>query len=190
MLVDTIGMMIQVVDAEGQTIGEIEKIAAHQDGGVWHRAISVFLFDVQGRLLLQRRAATKYHFAGLWANSCCSHPEVGELPLDAALRTIGVELGITPQVEEISQITYEAFDARSGLTEKEFDHIFAGNWNEGLVPNPEEVNGVRWVSAQDLSQEMKDSPERFVPWLSEILRGLKAQDFARPEVLVNFLERY
>ncbi|UKL12802.1 isopentenyl-diphosphate Delta-isomerase [Pseudomonas savastanoi] len=84
-----------------------EKIEAHQSG-LLHRAISVFLFDKDGRLLLQRRSASKYHAAGLWANSCCGHPRPGELPIDAAVRRLQEELGIHSELNSWGHICYEA----------------------------------------------------------------------------------
>src|SRR5207248_1208560 len=63
-----------LVDEQDRPVGTAPKLAAHQDGGRLHRAFSVFIFDSAGRMLLQRRAASKYHFGGLWTNTCCSHP--------------------------------------------------------------------------------------------------------------------
>lgn len=162
-------MTIQVVDDEGKTIGEIEKIAAHQNGGVWHRAISVFLFDSFGRLLIQKRAKGKYHFAGLWANSCCSHPSANETPAEAANRAMQFELGISATVSEIGVVRYEATDAASGQTEREHDHILVGRFLGQISPNTEEIAAIRWVALAELKQEIQLRPEQFAPWLPTIL---------------------
>ena len=79
---------VVLVDSSDREVGTEEKLAAHQRG-VLHRAFSVFVFDPSGRLLLQRRAAIKYHSAGLWSNSCCGHPSPGEKTIDAAGRRLG-----------------------------------------------------------------------------------------------------
>ena len=162
--------MIQIVDIDGRTMGEMEKISAHEKGGVWHRAISVFLFDINGRLLLQKRAKGKYHFAGLWANSCCSHPTVDETIEHAAMRAIKHELGIETSVKEVAVVRYSALDPVSGHTEKEHDHIMVGMFGSDLVPNPEEVELTRWISFKDLRAEIDWQPEKFAPWLPIILR--------------------
>jgi len=167
--------LLQIVDSEGVTVGEMEKLAAHRDGGTLHRAISVFLLDDTGRLLIQRRAAAKYHFAGLWANTCCSHPLRDETPAEAARRAVQFELGIEPAIEEVGVIIYSAHDAVSGLTEREYDHIFVGVWNDTLAPNPAEVKGVHWVSSFELRQELEAHPERFAPWLPVIVRSIREQ---------------
>ena len=62
-----------LVDLHDKQIGTKEKLQAHLDGDL-HRALSIFLFNDKGQWLLQKRALYKYHSAGLWTNSCCSHP--------------------------------------------------------------------------------------------------------------------
>lgn len=44
------------------------------DKGMLHRAFSTFLFNSEGKLLLQKRADTKITFPDCWTNTCCSHP--------------------------------------------------------------------------------------------------------------------
>ena len=74
--------LVILVDEQDRELGAMEKLAAHERGGTRHRAFSVFIVDPQGRWLLQRRAAGKYHFPGLWTNACCSHPRPGEATAD------------------------------------------------------------------------------------------------------------
>lgn len=161
--------MIQIVDDAGRTTGQLEKIAAHENGGVWHRAISVFLFDSEGRLLIQKRAEGKYHFAGLWANSCCSHPTTNETIEQAAERAVLHELGVYSIVKELAAVRYEAHDPITGHTEREHDHILVGTLTEEPTPNPTEVQATRWITLQDLATEIEQQPENFAPWLPIIL---------------------
>ncbi len=163
--------LLQVVNERGETIGSIGKLAAHQNGGTWHRAVSVFLFNPIGELLIQRRSMEKYHFAGKWANSCCSHPWPGESVASAALRTAERELGIEPELRELGAFRYSAQDSASGLTEKELDHVFVGRWDSDVPFLPTEVAEVRWVSLERLQLELDSNPEDFAPWLSQILDG-------------------
>lgn len=170
--------LLQVVNDRGETIGSIGKLAAHQKGGTWHRAISVFLFNPIGELLIQQRSSEKYHFAGKLANSCCSHPWPGESPLSAARRTTERELRVGPDLRELGVFRYSATDPISGLTEKELDHVFVGRW-DGPVPfAEEEVSEIRWVSLDQLKTEMKLHPEEFAPWLGLIVEGFEALSLA------------
>ena len=169
--IKNICMKIQAVDKDGNTIEEIEKLAAHENGGVWHRAISVFLFDQSGRLLIQKRSAGKYHFAGLWANSCCSHPSVAETPEQAAWRAMLLELGVSAKLTEVGVVRYEATDSISGHTEREHDHIFVGEFDGIVSANPEEVELVRLIDLEMLKMEIQEDEPAFAPWLPAILRS-------------------
>jgi isopentenyl-diphosphate delta-isomerase len=62
-----------LVDKKDNQIGVEEKRKAHLKGKL-HRAFSIFIFNKKGEILLQKRAKSKYHSAGLWSNTCCSHP--------------------------------------------------------------------------------------------------------------------
>ncbi|MEI7575385.1 MAG: isopentenyl-diphosphate Delta-isomerase [Armatimonadota bacterium] len=165
--------LLQVVNDRGETIGSIGKLAAHQNGGTWHRAISVFLFNAAGQLLIQQRALSKYHFAGKWANSCCSHPWPGESTMSASVRTAERELGIEVELKKLGEFRYSASDPVSGLTEKELDSVFVGRWDAEVPFSEEEVSAIRWVSLADLRSELATRPEDFAPWLGLILDGFE-----------------
>jgi isopentenyl-diphosphate Delta-isomerase len=166
------GLMDEIVcvDPEDRVVGVTSKLAAHTFPGRLHRAFSVMLVDDAGRLLLQRRALTKYHFAGLWANSCCGHPRPGEDPAAAAARRTFEELGVRPSsLVPCGSFRYEAHDPASGLAERELDHVFLGTYTTPPAPDAAEVAEVRLVTASDLATELQESPPRFAPWLREVL---------------------
>lgn len=156
-------IMIPAIDANGNHYA-IEKLEAHKLG-VLHEAISVFLFAGDD-LLIQRRALSKYHCGGLWANTCCTHPHWGETHRDAANRRMSEELGVTVPLREVSVIEYRA-DVGGGLIEHENVHVYRGDVKKSelkISPNPDEVCETRWISIDALSDEMKASPEQFAPW--------------------------
>lgn len=153
-----------LVDEQDRPLGVMGKLAAHERGGVRHRAFSVFIFDPQGRWLLQRRAAGKYHFPGLWTNACCSHPRPGEGTADAAHRRLQEELGFDCPLQERFQFEYQATSEAEGLTEHELDHVFTGIYSGAVDYDPEEVGNVRWVAPADLEREVSEHPETFTPW--------------------------
>ena len=162
-----------LVREDDTPIGECEKLAAHQDGGQLHRAFSIFVFDSQGRLMLQRRAREKYHFGGLWTNTCCSHPRPGETSLAAAQRRLTEELGFTVALTEVGSFLYRAEDATSGLTEHELDHVFFGEFSAAPTPNPAEVMDWRWQAIDEVEAELSAYPERFTPWFPLALTYIK-----------------
>jgi len=161
---------IVYVDGRDRPVGVASKLAAHAAPGRLHRAFSVQLADAGGRLLLQRRADAKYHFRGLWANSCCGHPGPGDVTSEAAARRTFEELGVWPRdLVACGSFVYEARDAASGLVEHEFDHVYVGRLDAEPRPDPAEVSAVRLVAPDELAAELTAAPETFVPWLSQVL---------------------
>lgn len=153
-----------LVDENDRPIGTEEKLRAHQNGGRLHRAFSVFIYNRDGRMLLQRRASGKYHFAGLWSNACCSHPRPEETTIDAARRRVREELGIDTELRDVRSFTYHAFDHASGLHEREIVHVLTGTYEGEIRPDLEEVAESRWLNVLDLRRETSSSPELFTPW--------------------------
>jgi isopentenyl-diphosphate Delta-isomerase len=110
-----------LVDENDNQIGLMPKMEAHEKA-LLHRAFSVFTFNDKGELLLQQRAADKYHSPLLWTNTCCSHQRDGETSLQAGRRRLQEEMGFTCELEEVFSFIYKApFD--NGLTEHELDHV-------------------------------------------------------------------
>ncbi|MEV0779273.1 isopentenyl-diphosphate Delta-isomerase [Streptomyces sp. NPDC050433] len=166
-------IMLELVDEDGNTIGTAEKLAAHQPPGRLHRAFSVFLFDAQGRLLIQRRALGKYHSPGVWSNTCCGHPYPGEAPFAAAARRTYEELGISPTLlAEAGTVLYNHPDPKSGLVEHEYNHLFVGLAQATLRPDPTEIGDTAFVTPAELDERHRSAP--FSAWFMSVL------DAARP----------
>ncbi|HJO25557.1 MAG: isopentenyl-diphosphate Delta-isomerase [Myxococcota bacterium] len=163
---------IILVDEQDREVGFAEKLAAHRDGGLLHRAFSIVLFDPGGDVLLQKRAAAKYHFGGLWTNACCGHPRRGEALEDAAHRRLREELGVASALRRVFALIYTAEDPGSGLTEREFDHVFVGVLTEVPQPDPAEIDGLRWIRGDELVRDVARHPEHYTPWFAELLERL------------------
>ncbi|TAE84394.1 MAG: isopentenyl-diphosphate Delta-isomerase [Bacteroidetes bacterium] len=156
-----------LVDDQNNEIGVMEKQEAHEKA-LLHRAFSVFIFNDKRELLLQQRALTKYHSAGLWTNTCCSHPRIGEQTKDAAQRRLKEEMGIeTPLLEKGTFIYKAAFD--NGLTEHELDFIYTGTYNHAPIINTQEVNAYRWLSLEKVQEDIALYPDNYTVWFKIIL---------------------
>ncbi len=165
------GAMVELVDPAGRTIGVVGKLEAHLPPGQLHRAISVFLLDGSDRLLIQRRAAAKYHSASLWSNTCCGHPSPGERPSQAASRRLAVELGLLVAAEELvvaGTVVYEVGDPASGLVEREYDHLFVGRATAQPHPDESEVAEIATISLADLTADSTNWPG-FTAWFPIVL---------------------
>ncbi len=162
--------MVILVDELDQEIGLMEKQEAHEKA-LLHRAFSVLIFNQLGETLLQQRAFSKYHSAGLWTNACCSHPRAGETTMDAAKRRLKEELGFSCDLQLKHSFIYKApFD--NGLTEHEFDHVFFGNYQGDMNLNPAEVAAVKWVSIDWLKRDVQLNPEQYTVWFRMILEKI------------------
>ena len=150
------------VDAEDRCLGTEEKLKAHREG-LLHRAFSVFLFNGRGELLLQRRALEKYHSAGLWTNTCCSHPRLDEDVAAAAARRLSEEMGIACPLRKAFSFIYRA-DVAPDLVEHELDHVFVGRFEGQARPDPSEVMDVRWLGAAALRREIASTPDAYSAW--------------------------
>ncbi len=159
-----------LVDEFDNSIGAMEKLEAHQKGAL-HRAFSIFVFNKQGELLIQRRALNKYHSAGLWSNTCCSHPRPNEKTLDAAKRRLKEEMGIETELIYKSHFIYKA-KFENNLTEFEYDHIFTGIYSKLPEINPEEADDFDWISITDLKEKIKINPEIFTVWFKIAIEKL------------------
>lgn len=164
---------IVLVDEKDRPVGYEEKIAAHTNGGKLHRAFSIFVFNSKGEILLQQRAGAKYHFPGLWSNSCCSHPLKGEELEKAVHRKLKQEFGFDTELKEVFTFTYEATDPESMLTEHEFDHAFVGRYDGVPKPNPEEIQDWKWTTPANLKKDLKANPKKFTPWFPIALERLE-----------------
>jgi isopentenyl-diphosphate delta-isomerase len=156
-------IVIPAVAADG-SLFPIGKMEAHRLG-VMHLAVSVFVMSGD-RILLQKRADGKYHCAGLWANSCCSHPQWGESAASAARRRLREELGLVLDLRETAELEYAA-DVSDGLRECEHVHVFIGLADHRtlvVAADPQEVSQTRWATRAEIESELAGDPDSFAPW--------------------------
>lgn len=164
---------VVLCDRDGNPLGRLGVLEAHQDGGVLHRAFSAFVFRDDGReLLLQQRSAHKRLFASRWANTCCSHPWPAEAGVvETAERRLREEFGFSLALRVAGSFVYRATDPASALTEYEHDTVLVGSAGAALSlhPDPHEIAAWRWVSVAALEQALRDDAECYAPWLPAAL---------------------
>ncbi len=151
-----------LVNENDEPVGVMDKQEAHRQG-VLHRAFSVFIFNSRGEMLLQQRARNKYHSGGLWTNACCSHPRPGEDTRQAAARRLKEEMGFTTPLKKVFDFVYEtSFD--NGLSEHEFDHVFAGEYDGVIRCNEEEVMDYCFKEIDAIQRSLQDEPQLYTSW--------------------------
>lgn len=153
---------VVLVDENDNDIGVMEKLQAHQEGKL-HRAFSIFIFNNKNEMLLQQRSLSKYHSAGLWANSCCSHPRPNETIKDAANRRLFEEMGMSCDLTIKTNFIYKSqFD--NGLTEHELDYVLVGYSNQEPIINKDEVEHYKWQSVSLIKEDIAANPNHFSFW--------------------------
>lgn len=164
-----------LVNENDEQIGLMPKMEAHEKA-VLHRAFSVFVFNNKNQLMLQQRAANKYHSPLLWTNTCCSHQRNGESNIEAGKRRLQEEMGFVCELEEKTSFIYKApFD--NGLTEHELDHIMVGYYNENPIINKEEVESFKFMTVEEVKHDMTVNPKLYTAWFKIIFE--KFYDFIK-----------
>jgi isopentenyl-diphosphate delta-isomerase len=176
---DTSFDQVILVDKNDRALGTMPKLDAHRRG-CRHRAISVIVRDGHGRLLLQQRAACKYHSPGLWTNTCCSHPRLDELAIDAASRRLVEEMGLLTSLGPLFTMRYRA-QLSNSLIEHEFVHVFGGISDKAPQPAASEVAGWRWMSWHDVQCDIDLRPQTYTVWFRRMVRdhGTEIAGFCR-----------
>ena len=151
-----------LVDESDNEIGVMEKLQAHQEG-LLHRAFSIFIFNSKNELLLQQRALTKYHSAGLWANTCCSHPRPNETIKDSANRRLHEEMGMSCDLNIKTNFIYTT-QFENGLIEHELDYVLVGFTNQNPILNPDEVESFKWQSITEIKMDILSNPQNYASW--------------------------
>ena len=155
-----------LVNENDEQIGTMPKMEAHEKA-LLHRAFSVFVFNDKNELMLQQRAAHKYHSPLLWTNTCCSHQRVGETNIEAGRRRLMEEMGFVVELEDTISFIYKApFD--NGLTEHEFDHVLIGYYKDVPKITPDEVASWKWMHLEAVKNDILEHPELYTEWFKII----------------------
>lgn len=157
-----------LVNEKDEPLGLMPKLEAHEKAQL-HRAFSVFILNDKNELMLQQRAAHKYHSPLLWANTCCSHQREGESNIEAGTRRLQEEMGFSVALKELFWFIYKApFD--NGLTEHELDHVMIGYANQDPVINPEEVADWKWMDIDAVREDIEQNPQLYTAWFKIIFQ--------------------
>jgi isopentenyl-diphosphate delta-isomerase len=151
-----------LVDEKDNPLGLIGKMEAHKKG-LLHRAFSVFILNSKHELLIQKRAYTKYHSAGLWTNTCCSHQRKEESSIQAGQRRLFEEMGFNAPLKELFSFIYKtSFD--NGLIEHELDHVLLGFSDDSPKINSDEVYNFEWINLETLNKDLISNTDKYTVW--------------------------
>lgn len=171
--------IISVVDEQGKFIRYISKIEGHTGEGIHHLAITVFIFNSKGELLLQKRKHKV--FDNFWDNTASTH----QLHLDngrdetdeeATLRTLKREYAIEDvELKNLGGFNY--FEKIGELCENEYCKLLIGTYDGEVKLNPEVGYSYRWISKEDFIKELEEKPEEYTPWCKVAAKILEEKGF-------------
>ena len=155
-----------LVDKNDTQIGLMSKLDAHKKG-ILHRAFSVFVLNNNNEIMLQKSAYNKYHSAGLWTNTCCSHQREGENSIEAGKRRLLEEMGFETELKIITSFIYKV-EFENGLTEHELDYLLIGKYLKSPVINKQEVADWKWMKIELIVDDIKLNPNNYTSWFKII----------------------
>lgn len=159
---------LTLLNKKREPIGIEEKIKAHKEGKL-HQALSIFIFNSKGNLLIQKRAKTKYHSGRLWSNTVCTHPRPEESLFGSAHRRLKEEMGFDCPLKKIFKFHYKT-TFENGLIENEIDTVLVGKYEKEPKINPEEVSDFKWISIKELKKDFIKNPQKYTIWFKIALK--------------------
>lgn len=210
------------VDEQDNVLGPISKGESHAMDSIrrsiYHRALSLLVFDKQDRFLLTQRAACKITFPNYYTNACCSHPQYNELELEddgdaigvkrATIRRSSFELGTqigdiqAHELKLVNKLAYRAESDGGQWGEAEIDYIFILHKDIAIKPNPDEVQSYRYVTREEMRDVLDNSHKhdiKVTPWVRLLSRdflfkywdNLHSLDaIAEPNTIINYKELF
>lgn len=150
--------LLAIVDSEDREIGAERRDVIHRDH-LLHRAIHLFVFRSDGRLLLQQRSAQKDRFPLHW--ECVGgHLGPGESYDACVVREAREELGLTiSEPQKICKIP------AGPATDYEFITVYRTTTDEIIAPDSNEVIATEWLSPDLWRKEIASEGRRFSPTL-------------------------
>lgn len=152
-----------LVDVKDNNIGSQLKEKCHKGEGILHRAFSIFIFNENRQLLIQKRSKHKKLWPLYWSNTCCSHPKPGENLKQAAERRLKEEMGILCDLDYLYKFRYKAKYLNIG-SENEICGVFVGKSNSKVLADPMEILNHKWVNLNFLEKDMKINSDKYTPW--------------------------
>lgn len=166
--------LVDIVDEKNNIIGKSTRGEAHRKGLI-HRALSVLVLNTQGKILLQQRSANRSIHALSWDLSTSEHVQSGETYEDAGKRSLKEELGVTADVERVSQTNLQKrkYQLRGKTVyENEIVCMLITKHDGPFKLDPNEVNQVKFFNEEEI-EKMIEVGTKFTPWFLDEWENVK-----------------
>jgi isopentenyl-diphosphate delta-isomerase len=166
---------VVAVDADDNAQEPVNRLDAHTDDGIRHRAFTTLVFDGDGNILLAQRAPGKRLWGTWWDGTVASHPVEGQSQEEATRQRLDEELGISPDQYDDLRVTdrfeYKRYFENAGV-EHEVCAVLQVTLDDcSLDPDEEEVAGLMWVPYERLHEHPEWYRQlRLCPWFEIAMR--------------------
>ena len=148
--------LFDVVDENNDVIDVKPRSEVHRLG-LRHRAVHIFVFRPDGRILIHLRTASKVEFPSVWTSSASGHVASGEDSDECAVRELHEELGVEAKLRFCFEV--EACPD----TCMEFTRLYQTESEAVIDPDPVEIADVEWLTIQEVDRRLVERPEQFSP---------------------------
>jgi isopentenyl-diphosphate delta-isomerase len=156
---------LDVITKDDVVIGKETRKKIHQSG-FWHRGAHVFLFDTDGRMLIQKRSANRASNPLRLDCSVSEHVQSGESYRDAAARGMKEELGMEGVV--LKQLV--KFRMNYGLNDNEISVIYEGKIGTAkIIFDKVEIEQIFYMGMDEIKEKTQTEPELFCDWFVEMM---------------------
>jgi isopentenyldiphosphate isomerase len=159
--------LLQLVDRDGNPVGTTPRSECHGNPELIQAVVHLHLFDLSGRLYLQKRAADKDRYPGRWDTSVGGHVSPGETPDQAIRREAREELSIdlSDPTEAAGRRRIERLEPYIYSDEIETEYVVPYRlvYSGSIQPNPEEVEEGIFFELEEIRQRLRKSPDQFTP---------------------------
>jgi isopentenyldiphosphate isomerase len=174
--------LLDIVNDEDVVIGQKMRSTVHQLG-LQHRGVHVFVFTVDGKLLIQKRSADRTSAPSLLDCSVSEHVKAGESYLEAAIRGMLEEMG----VDGIELKPLFKLRMKYGINDNEISLLYEGIVDPARVKfDPVEIESIQYLDLDELRGMIKANPAQFCGWFVEILHAYDNE----PTEYLQLLEKY
>lgn len=168
--------MIDVVDENGIPTGRTKpRTSIHRDGD-WHKTVHIWIANNRGEVLFQKRSLTKESFPGAWDISAAGHIKSGETSVEAAIKELSEELGISVLPHDLRFLFSQkstSVQNNGTFVENEINDVylvFLDLGPDAIRVQESEVSGVRFVRLAEFGRLAKHCDSSFVPHDQEYRR--------------------
>ncbi len=133
-----------VVDRDDHVLGYKTRYECHHNPSFIHRTVGALIYDAKGKLLLQKRSATKDMEAGLWGISAAGHVTRGQTDEEAVHRELREELGVDVPLTFIKKFI------TGDDQETERAALYRGLSDGPFQPDAQEVSEIKFFDPREI----------------------------------------